>query len=208
MMVSAYAALGGIIAAVALAGCPLVQTSSSSTMPGGGPSAMSNGQSQSAGGGQLTVPDLVGKTPEEARAVVKAAGFSAEIESSRPVECVDAPREPGRINCQDPEAGKLVARYTMIQINVYEAQRHDGRIIRDQLQSLRGMTPDQAKQQLKKWGHRGKVTVAVVSDTGGGHSFDKDCGENKVCDTSSAGMGLEDDLILYLNPKLTIAPPP
>lgn len=192
-----------IAATVVLTGCAVgksgtlsLPTSASPPSPGGGTPT-------------LTVPDLIGKTRDEARAIVKAAGFTSEPESSRPLECEGAAHEAGKINCQDPEAGKVVQRYTMIQINVYEPHHIAGAIVRSQLDALRGMTPDQARQQLKKLGHDGKVTVGFVTDSGGGHTFIKECGQNKVCYTSDeAGLGLHDDLTLYINPTLTIAPPP
>jgi|GEM_PF-5568352 len=84
-----------------------------------------------------------------------------------------------------------------------------GAIVRSQLETLRGMTPDEAKAQLKKFGHDGKVSLGEVTSSGGGHAFIESCGVNKVCDTSGgSGIGVHDDITLYLNPTLTIAPPP
>lgn len=188
------------IAVIALAGCSLIKTSS-----GGGAELSSAG----AGDGKLTMPDLIGKTPDEARALVKAAGFAGEPESSRPVECENAAKDPGKINCQDPEAGKLVARSAMIQVNVYEVHGMKGIIVRGQLATLKGLTLDQAKQQLKKLGHDGEVTVAVVTNSGGGQTFVKGCGDNRVCEWSGeSGISIHDGITLYTNPKLSIASPP
>jgi hypothetical protein len=195
----------------ALSGCPLKTGSSSSTMPSGGGSSNSGGGGESApsGSSTLTVPNLVGKTMDEAKDIVKAAGFSAEVESSKPVECENAPQDPGKINCQDPEAGKVVQRYAMIQVNVYTPQTFSGSIIRSQLATLHGLSPDQAKAALKKMGHDGAVKIGEITDSGGGHAFNKACGENKVCSTSGeSGIGLHDDITLYINPKLSIALPP
>ncbi len=84
-----------------------------------------------------------------------------------------------------------------------------GAIVRSQLEALHGMTPDQAKAQLLKYGHDGKVSLGVVTDYGGGQTFQQACGVNKVCETSGGpGISLHDDITLYLNPVLTIAPPP
>ena len=84
-----------------------------------------------------------------------------------------------------------------------------GAIVRRQLEALHGLTPDQARQQLKKLGHDGNVTIGEVTDSGGGHTYLKECGQNKVCSTSGeSGIGLHDDLILFINPTLKIAPPP
>ena len=84
-----------------------------------------------------------------------------------------------------------------------------GAILRNQLEALRGLSPDDARQQLKQLGHDGNVTVGIVTDYGGGQTYLKDCGENKVCYTSGeSGIGLHDDLTLFINPTLKIAPPP
>ena len=84
-----------------------------------------------------------------------------------------------------------------------------GAIVRSQLETLRGMTPDEARAQLKRLGHDGKVSLGEVTNAGGGHAFIESCGVNKVCDTSGgSGIGVHDDITLYLNPTLTIAPPP
>jgi hypothetical protein len=84
-----------------------------------------------------------------------------------------------------------------------------GAIVRSQLETLNGLTPDQARVKLKQFGHDGNVTLGEVTDSGGGHTFVKACGVNKVCDTSGgSGISVHDDITLYLNPTLTIAPPP
>ncbi len=97
----------------------------------------------------------------------------------------------------------------MIAISVYREQVITGAIVRRQLETLHGLTPDQAKQQLRKLGHDGKVTIGEVTSTGGGHAYLKECGQNKVCYTSGeSGIGIHDDLTLFINPTLKIAPPP
>lgn len=196
--------------ALSLAGCPL-GASRSTTIAAGGSIATSGDHGAPSGTGtpRLPVPDLIGKTPEEAHALALAAGFAHAPEATRPLECEGAPRDPGRINCQDPEPGAVAARYTLITINVFRPQVIAGAIVRSQLETLHGLTPDQARQQLKKLGHDGQVTIADVTDSGGGHTYLKDCGQNKVCYTSSeSGIGVHDDLILFVNPTLKIAPPP
>jgi hypothetical protein len=205
-----------VLAAIALGGCPL-GTSTTTTLTGGatatvGPAASAGAPSSNSPTGgtpKAMVPNLIGKTPDEARALVKAAGFTGEPESTHPLECEGAPREPGLINCQDPEAGQVVERYRMIAISVYREQVIQGAIVRRQLETLHGLTPDQAKQQLKKLGHDGQVSIGEVTDSGGGHSYLKACGQNKVCYTSGeSGIGVHDDITLYINPALKIAAPP
>jgi hypothetical protein len=212
-----------VVLAFALAGCPLATSTTTTTTltasrPVGGnsaatpPSTPAVASTPTAGTGgtpRATVPNLIGKTPEQARALVKAAGFAAEPEATHPLECEGAPREPGLINCQDPEAGQVIERYRMITIHVYREQVITGAIVRRQLEALHGLTPDQARQQLKKLGHDGKVDIGDVTTSGGSHAYLKECGQNKVCYTSGeSGIGIHDDLVLYINPTLKIAPPP
>jgi hypothetical protein len=187
----------------AVAAAPVTASTAPSTTPSVG------GMSATGGKPRITVPNLIGKTPEQARSLVKAAGFNSEPEANHILECVDAARDEGLINCQDPEAGAVVERYSMIKIHVYREQVITGAIVRRQLESLHGLTPDEAKQQLKKLGHDAKVSVGVVTDSGGGQTYIKACGQNKVCYTSGeSGFGIHDDVTLYINPTLKIAAPP
>jgi PASTA domain len=217
------------LATVALAGCPLGATTtltttttrsatasagagaSSGDRPGAGATASSADRpgTGASGSPRLVVPNLIGKTRDEARALVKAAGFAGEPEDTRPLECVDAARDPGKINCQDPDAGQVVERYRMITIRVYQPTVIKGAIVRSQLLTLRGLTPDDAKVQLRKLGHDGEVRIGTVTDYGGGKTFDKDCGVNKVCYTSGeSGIGIHDAVTLFINPVLKVAAPP
>jgi len=84
-----------------------------------------------------------------------------------------------------------------------------GIIVRSQLESLRGLTPDEARAKLKQYGHDGEVKLDTVIAPGGGPGYDKNCGVNRVCDTSgNSGVSVHDAITLLLNPTLTIAPPP
>jgi PASTA domain len=192
------------IAAAPVTAAPVTAApTTASTAPSAG------GMSATGGKPRITVPNLIGKTPEQARALVKAAGFNSEPESNHILECVDAARDEGLINCQDPDAGAVVERYSMIKIHVYREQVITGAIVRRQLEALRGLTPDEAKLQLKKLGHDGKVSIGDVTTSGGSHAYIKECGQNKVCYTNGeSGIGLHDDLVLYINPTLKIAAPP
>jgi len=140
--------------AVVLAGCPLgTSTTTTTTLsadrttsiaPAADPAGAASpaGAAPSAGGTpKATVPNLVGKTPEQAQALVKAAGFAHEPEASRPLECEGAPRDPGLINCQDPDAGAVIDRYRMITISVYREQVITGAIVRRQLETSTGSRP-------------------------------------------------------------------
>jgi hypothetical protein len=80
---------------------------------------------------------------------------------------------------------------------------HPGQLVRDQLEALRGLTPDQARARLRQLGHDGRVSMGVVE------RYDATCGQDKVCDTSGdGGIGIHDDLVLHTNPKAEIAAPP
>ena len=86
---------------------------------------------------------------------------------------------------------------------VFEPPAHPGSLVREQLEALHGLSPDDARARLKQLGHVGKVTTGVVV------SFDPKCGQNKVCGTShDGGIDIHDDVELLLNPKLQISTPP
>jgi hypothetical protein len=147
-------------------------------------------------GADVVVPDLIGKTREEAEALVAAAGFASAVESSRPVECEDAPQVEGRINCQSPAPGATVKDYVVVQINVYAPTRIAGAIVRDQLVTLYGLTADGARAALAGWGHDGSVMVLTDDAHRDG------CEVGRVCrfDRPESGMGVHDAITLYVNP--------
>ena len=193
-----------IIFALALVmGCSLVSTTRN---PTSNPNATAVDMPGSANG-NLTVPNLIGKTEAEAIELVKAAGFNHPVET-RMLSCDNAAKVAGKISCQDPQAGQVVEKYALVQVEIYVPHVFKGMVVRDQLRTLIGLTPEQAKAQLVKFGHDGEVVIATVMNSGGGESFVKGCGENRVCELSEdAGMGIHDPITLYINPHLTIAPP-
>jgi len=131
--------------------------------------------------------DVMGKSSDEAIAALKAAGFSGEIEVNRhPVSCVDAKEVPGQINCQDPLPGNLHYRRSSVNVTVYETPRHEGRIIRDQMQKVIGMNIEAAKKYMKSIGHDGELEI--VEDN---YHFHKGCAKDTICDTDSpSGTGV------------------
>ncbi|MGN6107044.1 MAG: hypothetical protein ACTHU0_18200 [Kofleriaceae bacterium] len=84
------------------------------------------------------------------------------------------------------------------------APRIAGAIVRAQLQSLLGMTPEQAKAALASYGHIAEVTVKPASE------FYERCGDNRVCAFSAAESGIDvhDPITLYINPGISISAPP
>ncbi|HUQ05180.1 MAG TPA: PASTA domain-containing protein [Kofleriaceae bacterium] len=180
----------------ALLGCKsLIKTSTSvNDSPAG---------SSSSSSGDVVVPDLTGKTEEEALAAVKAAGFRTEAEA-KPLSCDGAPEVEGQVNCQSPAPGETVKAYAMVQYNVYRTQRISGAVVRDQLAALLGKTPTDARKLLESYGHDGRVKVEPDS------KFHDGCADGRICDfsVSESGMGIHDEITLYTNPKLSISGPP
>jgi hypothetical protein len=191
-------------ALLALPGCSGVLEVSSSTSGapgggGGGPVSVTAPATVS-GGDDVVTPDLMGKTREEAQALVRAAGFLHEVESTRPLACEDAEQIEGKINCQAPAPGAVVKKYVLVQINVHTPTRIGGAIVRAQLFALLGKTPDEAKALLQSYGHDGKVTVRRGDPMV--HDYSK-CEEGVVCwfNASESGISVHDDITLYTKPR-------
>jgi hypothetical protein len=72
-----------------------------------------------------------------------------------------------------------------------------GAIVRDQLVTLYGKTPDDAKAALAGWGHDGAVMVMTDDRHHDG------CEVGRVCrfDRPESGMGVHDPITLYTNPR-------
>jgi beta-lactam-binding protein with PASTA domain len=157
--------------------------------------AQAGGSSES-----LVVPDLSGKTPDDARATAKTAGFVYEISISAAVDCEPRDRRAGVVVCQRPEPGERATRHTMISAKV---DLPTGIISHALLESLIGLTPEQAKQRLKESGHVGKVSVDDL-----GH-FEASCKKGTVCAVGPPGGAfVHSDISLRVNSaRLGIAPP-
>jgi len=155
------------------------------------------------------MPDLTGKTKEEAEATIKAAGFAHEVDSSGRIACAENTTAVGTVDCQDPEPGKSVKLgYTATQVHIKSDGRMAGIVHRDEFEKMRGMTVDQAKTFAKKIGHTGTVKIDVADE------FMKGCTETTVCTATDerggqSGMSLGETLLLTTNkPAIKIAPPP
>jgi hypothetical protein len=155
------------------------------------------------GDAMIAVPDFTGKTLDEARALAKAAGFSHDVEE-RPMHCEgDVQKADGKITCQDPEPGKLERRYAGLGVAIHKEWKHEGMLVRAQLLPLIGMTPEQAQKRLQELGHTGKLVVTHELQ------FVPKCGQNKICSIEhEAGIGVADDMIVSINPKIEISAPP
>ncbi|MBZ0233627.1 MAG: PASTA domain-containing protein [Deltaproteobacteria bacterium] len=186
---------------VALAGCAGMIKTSTSTSSGTGTGTETGTFS---GNNDVTMPDLIGKSEEEAIAAVRAAGFRQDAESNQMLECVDPPEVDGKVNCQSPSAGETVKAYTLVRIHVYRPQKIAGAVVRHQLLALLGKSPDEAKRALASYGHDGEIKVEPDRE------FHDGCGDDRVCRLSvpESGMGIHDPITLYTNPRLTISAPP
>jgi beta-lactam-binding protein with PASTA domain len=142
--------------------------------------------------------NLMGKTPDEARAALRAAGFAGEIEVNRhALVCEGAAEVPGQINCQSPDVGQLAYRRSSVNVTVYETPRHDGRLIRDQLIKVVGMAVADAQKYMKSIGHTGELQV--YEDP---HHFYKGCDKDRVCAVApESGTGTGDRVTLFINKK-------
>lgn len=155
----------------------------------------------------ITMPDLTGKTQEEAAAAVKAAGFKMEMDAKH-LSCVESPAPVGTVECQDPKPGDVVkANYTAVEIHIKRDSRMSGLIHREDFHAMRGITVDKAKAFAKKLGHTGQIKVEEMDN------FVKGCAEKTVCTATDeredqSGMSLSDTLLLRTNKTLSIAPPP
>ena len=166
---------------------------------------------ETAAGGEhrmVPVPNVIGKTADEARAMVRMAGFTSEVEIDAGLGCDAGPDDPppssGRVDCQYPDPGKLASAYAMVKISVHEPKRrHEGALTSPDLHKLIGMTVAEARQRLKELGHTGKINVRAAT------RFDTGCGADRVCDYGPhAELFAADDISLFLNkPKLGISAP-
>lgn len=153
------------------------------------------------------MPNVIGKTPDEARALVKATGFTSDVEINPGILCDrglgDPPPKEGRINCQTPDPGKLASRYAMIQISVATRDQDAERLLPVDLKTVIGLTVEEARQRLKELGHVGNVKVRIVDEVKGCSA------DGRVCDYGpTATMTKHDEIQLILNRrKLDISTP-
>lgn len=158
------------------------------------------------GDGKVRVPNLVGKSAADANTALHAAGFENDLEvDSASLDCGEHPPKVDEraILCQKPAAGELAAR----SIYVYAVTYHDPRprdiLDRKQLESLIGLTVDQAKAKLKDMHFDGPIDVRRNS------TYVAACGIGKVCSTEPmTAVNLHDNLRLFVNPEAEISAPP
>ena len=155
----------------------------------------------------LPVPNVIGKTADEARAAVKAAGFTSDVELDAGLSCERGPDDPppsdGHVDCQSPDPGRLASSYAMVKISLHEPARGGTGLTSTALHELIGMTVPEARQRLKELGHTGKINLRTTS------RFLPECRAERVCDYGPhAELFARDDISLFLNkPKLDISAP-
>jgi PASTA domain len=211
------AARMGLALSIALGGCMLVQAkhgggvSGGAAIGGGGAGGEPSGGGDGApvasvGGGaeMVTVPNVIGKTPAEAAALAKAAGFSTDVEEA-PLDCDTANPGDGQIKCQDPDPGQSVRRYTMIHIEVFhDVDPFPNVIRRGRAQGLLGLSVDKARAQLAAWGFRG--TIEIMHDVT--QSDVKGCDDTHVCDWEPLDIDKSDRVVLKTRKPVVIGAPP
>ena len=202
------AALGALLGLLALAACPMQQSGGSTMVGGPGGSTGGGGDNANVSpNAMITMPDLNGRTRDEAIAMVRAAGFKHEAEV-QPIACNGPEQEVGKVDCQDPDPGKSVQAYTLVRFNVKEGNRlAAGNVLRSDFEKMQGMTVADAKGYAKTIGHTGELQVKELTD------FQTGCKDGTVCKAahafgSQSGMSKTDIMILWTNKTLSIAPPP
>jgi hypothetical protein len=126
-------------------------------------------------GPPLKVPNLVGKTLGEAKAILSAAGFVYEPEERGESCDDDAPDvEDQQIRCQIPAAGTLVEKNKLVEVVVTHGGHRKGVLLRGQLRPLVSHSVAYVTDALKKLGFDGTIEVKA-NWTGAGCEPDHVC---------------------------------
>ncbi|HEY1551516.1 MAG TPA: PASTA domain-containing protein [Kofleriaceae bacterium] len=126
---------------------------------------------------KVKVPNLVGKTLDEANALMKAAGFVAEAEDHQ-IFCDNAPDvDDGYIRCQDPAPGTLFDKYHLVNVNVVRNGHKKGLIVASQIRPLIDKPIEQVKAALAKLGFVGSYEMKAVDNE---HGYGR-CEHGTVC---------------------------
>jgi hypothetical protein len=116
------------------------------------------------GPANLTVPDLLDKTPEAATELVKRAGFTLELEMGA-VGCErDMPDSlDGKVRCQSPAPGEKAEKIAIVQYELFHAPTH---LVNSRVDALVGLTLDEAKAKIRTWKwaatSKGKIHLLTV----------------------------------------------
>lgn len=163
---------------VVLAGCPPAPAPAPATQvqaPVAPEPTASEPPPAAAPDGKLAMPDLAGKTFDEAAAQLRSMGFTYDLET-QPMECEHAAPAAGKIDCQDPEPGRRVDTHALVRVNVFQPQTHPGIVTKAQTRQLIGMKLDKAKTRLAELGYHGEIDVREEkNDLSSGCQYDTVC---------------------------------
>lgn len=158
------------------------------SVPASASTPMSSSATADAGAVALVVPDVMGKTAAEASAIIKAAGFARDVEP-RNLGCQGGAHLPGKISCQNPEAGTRVGRNDWVQIDVWNGPVDIGP---KQLAPLIGRPLPEVKRRLKEMGYVGELQVWTQEEP------TATCHDDLVCNFQQLSLRADDNLVIQL----------
>ncbi len=182
-----------VVGLCSLLGCPL-QTSSSSTMPSGGGGTSSNSGGGGGSTGNVTVPDVVGKTQSEAEAAVASAGLRGGVRFDQDAGTWDA---ASKICSQTPGGGQQSASSLFISVRFC----HVDKPYESKQPELAGLSVADATKRAQAAGYTGKIEVATQYD------YDASCKADTVCRYYPEHWVSGRSLVLYINRKATVVVP-
>ena len=103
-----------------------------------------------------TVPDVLGKTEEEAMEILAEAGFTAKAKEVPSLEY-----DPGQVARQNPGGGSKVTAGSLVNIGI-----SNGKTPRSKVPDVRGLSEGQATSRLKKAGFLVKVQKKEAANPG------------------------------------------
>lgn len=163
-------------------------------MPSGG-----GGTSSGDGGGasgNVTVPDVVGKTQSEAEAAVASAGLRGGVKFQDDPGTWNA---SSKICTQTPGGGQQSASSLFISVRFCHV---DAPVV-DKHPNIIGLSVADATKKAKAVGYTGKIEVLTMSE------YDADCKADTVCRVMPEYWDLNQErtLTLFVNRKATIVVP-
>ncbi len=164
-------------------------------MPSGG-----GGTSSSSGGGgstgNVTVPDVVGKTQSEAEAAVASAGLRGGIRFDQDAGTWDA---SSTICSQVPGGGQQSASSLFISVRFCQVETPRG----SKQPELAGLSVADATKRAQAAGYTGKIEVATQ------HDYDASCKADTVCRYYPEHWVFNQGrtLVFYINRKATVIVP-
>ncbi len=182
-------------------GCLLKTDTSGSSFPGSSGSSESSGGGGGGGGGSVgnvTVPDLVGKTQSEAEAAIASAGLRGGIRIGNDPGTWDANT---KVCQQTPGGGNQSAASLFVSVRMCVAERVS---TRETDGMLTGMTIEAAKKAIEAKKPGLKVKVSEL------YEYDKDCKDGTVCRFEPRRWYIDGgayEVVLSINRKLTISAP-